>query len=1201
MGAAGSTHAPSDLRFQAYYGPVRPSTLHTLDTVLAGATVKTEEPNYEPSPESEPIPDSFNANEVFAEEAAAEMETEARPSIEHVQKLIQTGDLNLLEAGVERAVKVLDTLRTTFAKHENSEDAQEWIKTIDRLKVQAERKRTVVGVVGNTGAGKSSVINAILDEERLVPTNCMRACTAVVTEISWNKDHNPFAKYRAEIEFFSKDEWEKELTILLKEFLTEDGTISRETSDPNTDAGIAWAKFHAVYPMKAKETLAKTTIAQFLAEKSVANIVGTTKKIHRQEVGPFYNELQRYVDSKEKASGMKSKKDKEKKTVEMEYWPLIKVVKLYTKSEALSTGAVIVDLPGVHDANAARAAVAQGYMKQCTGLWIVAPINRAVDDKAAKSLLGDSFKRQLKYDGGFSSVTFICSKTDDISVTEAIDSLELDDENAELEEKRQEQLDEVERNARKINELQESASVYQQAIQDAQKDIDEWDKLLDEANEGKTVYAPVKKSTKRKHTSTPQKSEKRQRSDDDDDNFIVDDVHVSVVSDDSDEDGNSDYDYDADADSDADDEGVRAPQVPLTDTEIKKKLEELRDTKKAARRERSELLEQIMKLKDKNKVFKEEAAKYASQLTAICIAGRNEYSKGAIQRDFAAGIKELDQEAAAEDDEENFNPDKDIRDYDEVAKSLPVFCVSSRAYQKLSGRLKKDSSISGFMSMEETEMPQLQAHCKKLTETGRLQTCKMFLNAFCSQLTTFSFWASDDGAELKLTDAEKKDQVRILNHRLGELEKGLEKAAATCIKSMKKDMEDQIFEKYPSLIQEAMEAAPNTADKWGRRKDEDGLVWATYKATVRRNGIFTGTSGARDFNADLVDPITKNLATSWERTFQNRLPSAFEVYTKNSNAILRKFHDTVEERARQNGVGLTNISALKGQIYAYEELFEGLKNDLVQKMTEVQREANRDFTPTITAIMHTAYVLCTEESGEYLPYPKMDRILTHLGPGSFKRMKAHMAAHVDYARRHMFQDAAETVQNHLNEMCKELQELMEEKADQIFVNMRCDYLRVLGGVQLNEEPKMSKEDRAMRAEVRPMLFEVDVRFERILNGEIDEPEVVDVTAQDGDAAPAAQEENAQQVDDRMDVDVPHEDQQPGEDNAGSAVKLEPQSEIMLDEVQTSVDAAESSMQDGEPSQASEDEPSAQSSVVKRERTPFPSPGLEGGSDSDPEL
>lgn len=82
--------------------------------------------------------------------------------------------------------------------------------------------------------------------------------------------------------------------------------------------------------------------------------------------------------------------------------------RIHVKSPALSTGAVIVDLPGVHDSNAARAAVAENYMKQCTGLWIVAPINRAVDDKAAKSLLGESFKRQLKMDGGFS--TYVSKK-----------------------------------------------------------------------------------------------------------------------------------------------------------------------------------------------------------------------------------------------------------------------------------------------------------------------------------------------------------------------------------------------------------------------------------------------------------------------------------------------------------------------------------------------------------------------------------------------------------------------------------------------------------------------------------------------------------------------------------------------------------------------------------------------------------------------
>jgi hypothetical protein len=58
----------------------------------------------------------------------------------------------------------------------------------------------------------------------------------------------------------------------------------------------------------------------------------------------------------------------------------------------------------------------------------------------------------------------------------------------------------------------------------------------------------------------------------------------------------------------------------------------------------------------------------------------------------------------AEEDEANFNPDEDIRNYEEVAGSLPVFCVSSRAYQKLSGRLQRDKDVPGFKLVEETEV-----------------------------------------------------------------------------------------------------------------------------------------------------------------------------------------------------------------------------------------------------------------------------------------------------------------------------------------------------------------------------------------------------------------------------------------------------------------------------------------------------------------
>jgi hypothetical protein len=63
-----------------------------------------------------------------------------------------------------------------------------------------------------------------------------------------------------------------------------------------------------------------------------------------------------------------------------------------------------------------------------------------------------------------------------------------------------------------------------------------------------------------------------------------------------------------------------------------------------------------------------------------------------------------------EEDPDQFNPEQDLRDYTEVARSLPVFCVSSRAYQKIRGRLQRDNNVGGFSSAAETEIPALQVH-----------------------------------------------------------------------------------------------------------------------------------------------------------------------------------------------------------------------------------------------------------------------------------------------------------------------------------------------------------------------------------------------------------------------------------------------------------------------------------------------------------
>ena len=104
---------------------------------------------------------------------------------------------------------------------------------------------TIIGVVGNTGAGKSSVINAMLEEERLVGTNCMRACTSTITKISWNSSEDENSRYPAEIEFIEASEWEKDLSVSWTELIDVNGQVSQDCINTASQAGVAFAKIKA--------------------------------------------------------------------------------------------------------------------------------------------------------------------------------------------------------------------------------------------------------------------------------------------------------------------------------------------------------------------------------------------------------------------------------------------------------------------------------------------------------------------------------------------------------------------------------------------------------------------------------------------------------------------------------------------------------------------------------------------------------------------------------------------------------------------------------------------------------------------------------------------------------------------------------------------------------------------------------------------
>ncbi|XP_065143516.1 nuclear GTPase SLIP-GC-like [Paramisgurnus dabryanus] len=125
------------------------------------------------------------------------------------------------------------------------------VEAISKISIE-NRKKTTIGIFGISGEGKSTLLSPILGKEDLLPSGSFGACTAVVSQVEANlSDSN----YIAEIEFISKEEWEKEPQDLVS-------VLSDDSEDRDDDmTKSAKEKITALYGEDAdKKTLEELNI-----------------------------------------------------------------------------------------------------------------------------------------------------------------------------------------------------------------------------------------------------------------------------------------------------------------------------------------------------------------------------------------------------------------------------------------------------------------------------------------------------------------------------------------------------------------------------------------------------------------------------------------------------------------------------------------------------------------------------------------------------------------------------------------------------------------------------------------------------------------------------------------------------------------------------------------------------------------------------
>ncbi|KZT24461.1 hypothetical protein NEOLEDRAFT_1134832 [Neolentinus lepideus HHB14362 ss-1] len=975
------------------------------------------------------------------------------------------------ETALSEGMKMVKAMKTSIKKIDLGSKLRKdvWLRDIESLESQGS-PTTMIAICGATGAGKSSILNAILDDN-IVPTSGMRACTAVVTEIAYHTKKT----IDADVSFLSEAEWKQELAVLLDDLVDEDGNLKR-TTDLKSDAGVAWHKVHAVYPSIKQEDLIWMTVDQIIArDPKIANILGTTKNIVAKDSKAFAQEISKYIDSKDQKRGDKKKdkeksKDKEekskgqslmdmlrgesgkKKEKEKEsgdsaaFWPIIRQVRVRCSSAALSTGAILVDLPGVADANAARNNIAKDYMKKCDCIWILAPITRAVDDKTARDLLGDAFKMQLMMYGNYdaNSITFVATKCDDISCSEVVRALNLDDEPelVEIEERIDLCNDDIEEWNNKKLEVDKVVKGIEKQLNQIRDIRQEYEEHI-EAMENNKPFIPrltgkknsKKAGQKRKNTRGGKKSSaKRHRSYASDDEDMSSDVNTDDgISDGSDSEGSDEMtDSESGSDSGSDNE-----EEEVTVKSLKEKNKEAGEAIRVGRQQLSEARKTRKEANDMLATLKKRQAEAQKEKNALCARKRSEFSRDVLKEDFRTGLKDLDDAEAEKRDPDSFDPTVNIRNYEEI--DLPVFTVSSRDYVRLRNQVKGDGDPSCFSNVEDTGVPALQQWCHTLTISSRERAARNFLvhlKTFANAVRTYmegigeitetdrvalrEKWESsppDDGLDFNFASsdfdfgdlgnlgglysmqnkpAKKVDAYGEPTGVTPRLVKDFAAVIDETIEELQNRFKDGLEEKMQTGAEQAAASAVTTSDTFAA-----SVHWATYRATLRRHGTFR-----QDLNVDLINPMTRNIASSWSKVFEADLFSTFEMSSK---AAIKKLVKEVEESAAPTFKDRVRNQAELSLEEANVSLAKML-DTVRETMNAEQKEVSRCLAPHVQDQLVDGY----------------DRAMEERGRGSVARQKAVFHDFIDDVKDEVFTGGADVIMTRLTHAATAVGEALEE-------------------------------------------------------------------------------------------------------------------------------------------------------------------------------
>ncbi|KAJ5595499.1 uncharacterized protein N7459_001707 [Penicillium hispanicum] len=252
-----------------------------------------------------------------------------------------------------------------------------------------------VGFIGDSGVGKSSLINSLLDIKGMARSGGGGgACTCVATEFRYvDKDHPD--PYTIEATFMNAKERSELLKELLQDYRTwrcdesrenvESADLPEERQRAKVAADRAWQMLEALFKAESKFS------QEFLRSESRNAVSSILKKLDQWASGKITDDHCHLIKAtdvdhcKSQLDGLTSGSQNDEASG---LWLFLKLVRVYLDSPLLKTGVVLADLPGFRDTNQVRVRVTQRYLRDtCDEVFIVSNISRCCSDQSIQDIL----------------------------------------------------------------------------------------------------------------------------------------------------------------------------------------------------------------------------------------------------------------------------------------------------------------------------------------------------------------------------------------------------------------------------------------------------------------------------------------------------------------------------------------------------------------------------------------------------------------------------------------------------------------------------------------------------------------------------------------------------------------------------------------------------------------------------------------------